>query len=223
MKIAIIIVSIFISSLVQAENALIYCHEGFGQPQAYLMADVRSYTRAGFAVFVVVFSDEDGSPPVASEDVEIIRSLAENLVAQGYIVSLVGVSLGGFRALEAFLHYPELFDRAVIYMAPIGVEDEIDLQKWAERKTEDDVRMALAYFTELPNPINIVSSWGCPADFEDRILLIYGGRDKICPKEDCLLFSELTGAECIVFGRNQHDVSLNRKAVRMAVEFLRNP
>lgn len=215
-----VLIASMLYSSVYAQEAIIYCHLGFGTPFANMTTDVEFYARNGFEVFEIQFSDEIGYPAIASMDVQIITEKAEELISRGYTVNLVGVSLGGYRALQAFIRNPHLFNKVVAMMSPINVTREKDLTTWMVRKTEEEIQMAMTFFSELETPIQLCKQGLCDG-LSDRILLIWGGIDELCPKDDCYLMAAASGAECQIVRWASHNVSNFTRALWEAIEFLR--
>jgi pimeloyl-ACP methyl ester carboxylesterase len=206
------------------QKGIIYCHGGFANIQKDMeFRDVLNYCHNGFTVLVLKFQDENGNPPDPNRDridvkdaATVLRKKVPNLTD----VFLVGVSRGGYVALEAFAYFPNDFKKCVAIVAPTDIEN-YDWTVWRQMHGDKEVliKAAQKYFTQIPSPMRLAEAGKYDGS---RMLLLYGGKDPICPpQQHCIPLAQKTGCKYIIYPDALHNVHGLAEAQFAAIRFMK--
>ncbi len=206
------------------QKGIIYCHGGFTNIQNDMeFPDVLNYCNYGFTVLVLKFQDENGHPPDPIRDRIDVKEAATALrkkVPHLTDVFLVGVSRGGYVALEALAYFPNDFKKVVAIMAPTDIEN-YDWNVWREMHGDKDflIKAAQKYFTQTPSPMKLAEAGKYDGS---KMLLLYGGKDPICPpRQHCIPLAQRTGCKYIIYPDALHNVHRLTEAQLEAVRFMK--
>ena len=196
-------------------RALVYCHGGFERIRNPKSPDVDYFVSHGWTVLVLKYKDEGGNPMSIQGDIqeamEAVRSLKEEFGS----VDLMGVSRGGFVALQTFVRYGKEIGKCVAVVPPTHV------QSWYQigMLTPEEQR----YFKRLDDPYEYVEKMPLSERFElgKKLLLIYGIKDDLVPASQGAEFSEKTKCKLIQVDGG-HGLFNERENKRLAEEFLLN-
>jgi pimeloyl-ACP methyl ester carboxylesterase len=205
------------------QKGIIYCHGGFANILTDKeFPDVLNYCKNGFTVMVLKFEDDSGNPPDPNRDrievkdaATVLRKIVPNLTD----VYLVGVSRGGYVALEAFAYFPDAFKKCVAMIAPTDMEN-YDWSVWRELHGEKEgfIKAAQQYFSEAPSPMRLAEEGKYDGT---RMLLLYGGKDRICPPQrHCIPLARKAGCNYIIFPDASHNVHELTEAQFAAMRFM---
>lgn len=204
------------------QKGIIYCHGGFANIQIDMeFPDVLNYCNNGFTVLVLKFEDESGNPPDPNRDrikvkdaATALRKIFPNLTD----VCLVGISRGGYVALEAFAYFPNEFKKCVAMIAPTDMEN-YDWKIWSALNASPEfTKMAKDYFAQTPSPMRLAEAGKYDGS---RMLLLYGGKDPICPpQQHCIPLAQKAGCKYIIFPDASHNVHRLTKAQFATMRFM---
>lgn len=205
------------------QKGIIYCHGGFANIQTDMeFVDVLNYCKNGFTVLVLKFGDERGNPPDPNRDrievrdaVAILRKIVPSLTD----VCLVGVSRGGYVALEAFAYFPNEFKKCIAIVAPTDMEN-YDWTVWRQMHGSKEVliKAAQIYFAQTPSPIRLAEAGKYDGS---RMLLLYGEKDPICPpQQHCIPLAQKAGCNYIIYPDASHNVHTLTEAQFAAMRFM---
>jgi len=142
-------------------DVIIYCHGGFAETNK-ACTDCRFLAHEGYAVASVMY----GAAKSLQDDLEAV-SRVRNDFTGAKTIFLMGVSRGGFLALQSFLTENDLYDGAVIVAAPTSVSN------W--RTTFPLSPQEKAYFA---SGIDAVANAGL---IQKPMYLLYGTDDDVVP------------------------------------------
>ncbi len=196
-------------------RALVYCHGGFGQIRNPNIPVADYFVSHGWTVLVLRYKDETGKPLSVQGDIretiEAIRSLKKEFAS----VDLIGVSRGGFVALQTYVRYGNEIGKCVAVVAPAHI------QTWYQIKilTLEEQQ----YFEPLDDPYEYVEKMPVGERFElgKKLLLIYGTRDELVPASQGTGFSEKIKCKLIQVDGG-HGLFNERGNEELAREFLLN-
>jgi pimeloyl-ACP methyl ester carboxylesterase len=206
------------------DDAIIYCGGGFS---GAVTPDYQGYVRAGFRLLHIDLEGE-GSPATSDPNRDIVKLkdavalLRSKLGVTGNIY-LVGVSKGGYAVTLVFGYYPNLFKKMVNYMGPINMYDPpYNWTVWGtDPKHKGMVDDAKAYFAKTKDPYRLAKE-GNYASLGDRMLLLYGEKDFVCPYRTMLIpFKKKTDCKGMVFPGLSHNVHRDASAQRIALGWLK--
>jgi pimeloyl-ACP methyl ester carboxylesterase len=168
-----------------------------------------------------------GSPKTSdpNRDVITIRDtfwLARDKIGQGDVY-LVGVSRSGYAVSLAFASYPDLFRKCVNFIGPINMHDPMhpyNWNVWGQNKP-GEIEACKAYFNKTEDPMQLANV----GDYDltkDRILLLYGGKDVICPPKDMMEpFVARVGCPHKTYPNCGHNVHQDGTALMDAIKWLK--
>jgi dipeptidyl aminopeptidase/acylaminoacyl peptidase len=196
-------------------RALVYCHGGFGKIRNSDLPDVDYFVNHGWTVLVLKYEEETGKPMSIRGDIqetmEVILSLKEKFGR----VELLGVSRGGFVALQTFARYGEKFGKCVAVVAPAHIESLELIRKMTRERQQ--------YFKELDDPYEYVGKMPLTDRLElgKKLLLIYGIKDDVVPASQGIGLSEKTKCKLILVEAD-HMLFNKQENQRLVKEFLLN-
>lgn len=196
------------------DRLLVYCHGGFGKPTYLDVLVVDYFVNHGWTVFVLKYDEERGKTSSIEGDIldtmKVILSLEEKFRS----VDLLGVSRGGFVALQTFVRYSEKIDKCVAVVAPVHVEL---WERMSKRIREG------SYLEGLDDPYEYVGKMSLTERLElgKKLLLIYGIKDGLIPASHGKGLSEKTKCKLILVD-GDHMLFSKQENKRLAKEFLLN-
>ncbi|NWG03644.1 MAG: prolyl oligopeptidase family serine peptidase [Syntrophaceae bacterium] len=205
------------------QKGIIYCHAGFISIKKDMeFSDVLNFSNHGFTVFVLKFQDERGNPPNPHRDRNDVKDAVTILKKKVPTLSeifLVGVSRGGYVALQAFAYFPKDFKRCVAIVAPTDIENyDWTVLRQMYGDNEGFIKMVRDYFTQALPPLRLAEAGKYDGS---RILLLYGGKDPICPPQHhCLPFAQKTGCQYVIYPEASHHVHRLAEAQLAAIKFM---
>jgi dipeptidyl aminopeptidase/acylaminoacyl peptidase len=130
-------------------------------------------------------------------------------------VDLLGVSRGGFVALQTFVRYSEKIGKCVAVVAPAQME----LHERVSKKIREEPQ----YFKGLDDPYEYVGKMSLTERHElgKKLLLIYGVKDDAVPASQGIGLSEKTKCKLILVD-GDHVLFNKHENQRLAEEFLLN-
>lgn len=196
-------------------RALVYCHGGFGEIRNPDLPDVDYFVSHGWTVVVLKYEEEIGKPKSIQGDIQETMKAIESLRGKFRSVDLIGVSRGGFVALQTFVRYGEKIEKCVAVVAPAHI------QSW-----EQISRITLEqqqYFKGLDDPYEYVEKMPLIERLElgKKLLLIYGIKDDVVPASQGIGLSEKTKCRLILVDGG-HVLFYRRENERLVKEFLLN-
>jgi dipeptidyl aminopeptidase/acylaminoacyl peptidase len=196
-------------------RALVYCHGGFGQIHNPDLPNVDYFVSRGWTVLVLRYVDETGKPLSIQGDVQEAMEVIRSLKVKFGKVDLIGISRGGFVALQIFVRYGKEIEKCVAVVAPIHI------QSWEQAR-----EMTLEqqqYFKGLDDPYEYVQKMSSSERFElgKKLLLLYGSKDDLVPASQGMEFAEKTKCKLIQV-EGGHALFHKRENERLAEEFLLN-
>jgi dipeptidyl aminopeptidase/acylaminoacyl peptidase len=205
------------------QKGIIYCHGGFINIQIDMeFPDVLNYCNNGFTVLVLKFEDESGNPPDPNRDrieVKDAATVLRKIVPSLTDICLVGVSRGGYVALETFAYFPNDFKKCVAMIAPTDMEN-YDWTVWVQMHSNKEafIKATQKYFAQTPSPMRLAEAGKYDGS---KMLLLYGGKDPICPpQQHCIPLAQKAGCKFIVFPDASHNVHRLTEAQVAAMRFM---
>ena len=197
------------------DRALVYCHGGFGKVRNPDLPDVDYFVNHGWTVLVLKYKEERGKPKSIQGDIKDTMKAILSLKEKFRSVDLLGVSRGGFDALQTFVRYSEKIEKCVAVVAPAHME------LW-ERISKMD-REQRQYFKGLDDPYEYIGKMPLIDRLElgKKLLLIYGIKDDVVPASQGIGLSEKTKCKLILVD-GDHMLFYRRENERLAKEFLLN-
>jgi dipeptidyl aminopeptidase/acylaminoacyl peptidase len=202
-------------------KGIVYCHGGFAN---VLTADIQCYVKAGYHLLHVDFENE-GNLKESDPNRDIVETHDTSVLLQDKTgvtdIYLVGVSRGGYVALLTYAHHYMSFRKVVCYIGPINMFDPpYNWATWGAGH-EGQVEDAKAYFGKHEDPYWL-AKMGVYNGMGDRILLLYGEKDPICPyKIMGIPFRNKVGCKLFVFPKDGHNVHQDVNAQRIALSWLK--
>jgi dipeptidyl aminopeptidase/acylaminoacyl peptidase len=196
-------------------RALVYCHGGFGKVRNPDLPDVDYFVNHGWTVLVLKYEEETGKRMSIQGDIQEIMEVTLSLKEKFGSVDLLGVSRGGFVAMQTFIRHGEKFGKCVAVVAPTHVESLEVIREMTREQQQ--------YIKELDDPDEYVGKMPLVERLAlgKKLLLIYGSKDDVVPASQGAKFSEETKCKRILvdgshmlFSRQEHE--------RLAEEFLLN-
>lgn len=196
-------------------RALVYCHGGFGKIRNADLPDVDYFVSHGWTVLALRYEEEVGKPRSIEGDIQETMEAIQSLKEKFRSVDLIGVSRGGFVALQAFVRYSEKIEKCVAVVAPANVRSWEQIGKITLEQQQ--------YFKELDDPCEYVEKMPLTERLElgKKLLLIYGIKDDIVPPSQGIGLSEKTKCKLILVDAG-HMLFNRRENERLAKEFLLN-
>jgi dipeptidyl aminopeptidase/acylaminoacyl peptidase len=192
-------------------RALVYCHGGFGKPR-YPDLPAVYFVNHGWTVFVLKYDEEKGKTISIEEDILDTMKVILFFKEKFRRVDLLGVSRGGFVALQTFVRYSEKIDKCVAVVSPVHMElwERMSKKTWEER-----------YFKGLDDPYEYVEKMSLTErlGLGKKLLLIYGIKDDAIPVSQGIGLSEKTKCKLILVDGN-HMLFYRRENQRLAKDFL---
>jgi len=200
------------------DEGIVYCHGGMGEKvNINGCSDAKSYSIVkGYPVLIIMY-DAPLSPLNDTDEVLTACKLLKILTGVKK-VHLVGVSRGGYVVLMTMAFYPQFFDRCVSYIPPIDLEN-YDWSVWeSDPMHAGMIEETKRYFAETPSPM---MRWHDYIPIKDKILVIGGGTDKICPvKTHALPFAAKTGCKVHIVRSAGHNAHQTTEGRSKCVDFL---
>jgi dipeptidyl aminopeptidase/acylaminoacyl peptidase len=198
---------------VSNDKALVYCHGGFGEVTKPDAPDVVYYVSQGWTVFVLRYRDEFGNPRSIKKDVQETMDAIFSLKDKFRSIHLLGISRGGFVALQTFARYGGLFGRCVAVVAPTHIES------WKQMNTLP--KRLRYYFEEMDDPYGYFEEMPLADRFElgRKLLLMYGIKDDLVPVSQGIELSKEINCKIILVD-SDHGLFNEKQNVKMSEAFL---
>jgi len=195
-------------------RALVYCHGGFGKVRNLDLPDVDYFVNHGWTVLVLKYEEERGKTKSIKGDIKDTMKAILSLKEKFRSIDLLGVSRGGFVALQTFVRYSDKIDKCVAVVAPVHME----LWERVSKKTREE-----QYFKGLDDPYEYVGKMSLAERLElgKKLLLIYGIKDDAVPASQGAGLSEKTKCKLILVD-GDHMLFNKQETERLAKEFLLN-
>ena len=196
-------------------RALVYCHGGFGKIRNSDLPDVDYFVNHRWTVLALKYEEETGKPMSIKGDIQETMDVILSLKEKFGSVDLLGVSRGGFVALQTFARYGEKFGKCVAVVAPAHIESLELIRKMTRDRQQ--------YFKELDDPYEYVGKMPLTDRLElgKKLLLIYGIKDDVVPASQGIELSEKTKCNLILVDGN-HTLFNKQENQRLVKEFLLN-
>ena len=198
------------------DRALLYCHWGFGKIRnpGLGLPDVYYFVDHGWTVLVLKYEEERGKPKSIKGDIKETMKAIPSLKGKFKGIDLLGVSRGGYVALQTFLRYREKIDKCVAVVAPAHME----LYERIGKKIRGE-----EYFKGMEDPYEYVGKVSLTERHElgKKLLLIYGNKDDVAPASQGRGLAEKTKCKLILVD-GDHFLFNKQENQRLAKEFLLN-
>lgn len=193
-------------------RALVYCHGGFGirNPEG---PPVDYFVSHGWTVLIPKYGEEIGKPMSIQEDIQVTLESIQWLREKFGSIDLIGVSRGGFVALQAFVRYGEEIQKCVAVVAPARIQSWEQMGKILVEQQQ--------YFKGLEDPYGYIEKMPLTERLElgKRLLLIYGNKDDIVPASQGRELSEKLSCKLILVDEG-HTLFHKRENEKLAEAFL---
>jgi dipeptidyl aminopeptidase/acylaminoacyl peptidase len=198
------------------DRALVYCHWGFGKVRNPSLGypDVYYFVNHGWTVLFLKYEEERGKPQSIKGDIKNAMKAILSLKEKFKSVDLLGVSRGGYVALQTFVRNSGKIDKCVAVVAPAHME----LYERTVKKIRGE-----EYFKGMEDPYEYVGKMSLTEREEmgKKLLLIYGIKDEVVPPSQAKGLSEKTKCRLrLVDG--DHFLFNKQENQRLAKEFLLN-
>jgi len=196
-------------------RALVYCHGGFRKILNPDLPGVDYFASHGWTVLVLKYEDEIGKPRSIQGDIQETMEAIKSLKEKFSSVDLIGVSRGGFVALQTFVRYGEKIEKCVSVVAPAHIQSWEAMSKITLEQQQ--------YLKELDDPYEYIEKMPLVERLElgKKLLLIYGIKDDAVPASQGIGLSEKTKCKLILVDGG-HMLFDRRENERLAEEFLLN-
>ena len=195
-------------------RAMVYCHAGFGKVRNLYPHHFDYFVNHGWKVLVLKYEEERGKPKSIKGDIKNATKAILSLKEKFKNVDLLGVSRGGYVALQTFVRYGDKIDKCVAAMAPVHMElwERIGKEIQAEN-----------YFRGMEDPYEYVEKLSLTERYElgKKLLLIYGNKDDLVPASQGTGLSEKTKCKLILVD-GDHFFFVRKGNQGLAKEFLLN-
>jgi pimeloyl-ACP methyl ester carboxylesterase len=194
------------------DRALVYCRGGFGKLSDPYLPDANYFVNHGWTVFFLKYEEDRGKPKSIKGDIKTTLKAILSLREKFRSVDLLGVSRGGFVALQTFVRYKDKIDKCVAVVAPVHIE----LWEQVSKKPLEE-----EYFKGMDDPYEYVGKMPLADRLElgKKLLLIYGTQDDIVPASQGIRFSEMTKSKLIQVNGDHMLFYIKQENQRLVKEF----
>lgn len=193
-------------------RALVYCHGGFGirNPDS---PPVDYFVSHGWTVLVPKYGEVIGKPMSIQGDIQGTLESIHLLKEKFRSIDLIGVSRGGFVALQTFVRHGEDIQKCVAVVAPARIQSWEQISKIPLEQQQ--------YFKGLDDPHEYADKMppGKRLELGKRLLLIYGMKDDVVPASQGIGFSEKMKCKLILVDEG-HTLFDKRENEKLAEAFL---
>ena len=181
---------------------IIWCHGTLGKlnPESKLLRKVARFRHLGYDVAAILYPGEWLNIfPKPYKDIQAVVTLAKWFCRHGDIhhIDLLGVSRGGWVALEGFGRHWNWFNSCLVSVAPTHIPSWLEIKPEDRLITRINKRIWRRYF--IHSPVDLAKD---KAESGEFVGLLYGIQDNIVPWTQGIELASLLTE----FGHHNHEL-----------------